>query len=83
MDYKIKGKNRGLSWAEQSMFDREDKIGKMLEIEVYKGMLRDSEIESAKKRLRELSHDRNLEVKKAALDVLQSRGWQKSWWHFW
>ena len=73
----------GLSWAEQSMFDSEDKIGKMLEINVYDGMLRDSEIESAKKRLRELSHDRNPEVKKAALDILRRRGWQKSWWQFW
>ena len=81
--HKIMVKIMGLSWAEQSMFDREDKIGKMLEINVYEGMLRDNEIESAKKRLRELSHDSNSEVKKAALAVLQHRGWQKSWWQFW
>ena len=72
----------GLSWAEQSMFDDETRISKMLEIEVYNGMLRDSELEYAKKRLRELSHDRNPEVKKAAVAVLQRRGW-KSWWQFW
>jgi len=71
-----------LSWAEQSMFDDETRISKMLEIEVYNGMLRDSELEYAKNRLRELSHDRNPEVKKAAGAVLQRRGW-KSWWQFW
>jgi hypothetical protein len=72
----------GLSWAEQSMFDDETRISKMLEIEVYNGMLRDSELEYAKKRLRELSHDRNPEFKKAAVAILQRRGW-KSWWQFW
>jgi hypothetical protein len=73
----------GLTWAEQSMFDNENKIGKMLEINVYDNLLRNDEIDHAKKRLRELSHDRNPEVKKAALAVLQRRGWQKSWWQFW